>query len=202
MLKPAAPAAAARAAARIVSVEPRLLEVIRLGHPVLRSVAEPVPEEWFATGRLEELGRDLIRTMLEEEGVGLAAPQVAEELRLFAYWLPEHGDEPEIEPTIVVNPEIRVVDPNVEEGWEGCLSIPGLRGIVPRARRIKVRGRSVDGETLSLTADGFHARVIQHEFDHLDGVVFLDRMTSAQSLTFEEEWERYSVSGPEPTDDD
>ena len=201
MLKPAAPAAAARAAARIVSVEPRLLEVVRLGHPVLRSVAEPVPEEWFATGRLEELGRDLIRTMLEEDGVGLAAPQVAEELRLFAYWLPAHDGEVEIEPTIVVNPEIRVVDPVLEEGWEGCLSIPGLRGVVPRARRIKVRGRTVDGEALSLTADGFHARVIQHEFDHLDGVVFLDRMTSTRSLTFEEEWERYRVTDPEPDDD-
>ena len=202
MPKPAAPVAAARVAARIVPVEPRLLEVIRLGHPVLRSVAESVPEEWFASGRLEELGRNLIRTMLEEEGVGLAAPQVAEELRLFSYWLPAHGDEPEIEPTIVVNPEIRVVDPVLEEGWEGCLSIPGLRGVVPRARRIKVRGRTVDGEVLSLTADGFHARVIQHEFDHLDGVVFLDRMTSTQSLTFEEEWERYSVTDPEPDDDD
>jgi len=202
MLKPAAPAAAARAAVRIVSVEPRLLEVVRLGHPVLRSVAEPVPEEWFASGRLEALGHDLIRTMLEEEGVGLAAPQVAEELRLFAYWLPAHDEEAEIEPTIVVNPEIRVVDPELEEGWEGCLSIPGLRGIVPRPRRIKVRGRTVDGEAMSLTADGFHARVIQHEFDHLNGVVFLDRMTSAQSLAFEEEWERYSVTDPEPAEED
>lgn len=185
-----------------MSVEPHLLEVIRLGHPVLRSIAEPVPEDWFGSGRLDELGRDLIRTMLEEDGVGLAAPQVAEQLRLFAYWLPAHGDEAEIEPTIVVNPEIRVVDPEPEEGWEGCLSIPGLRGLVPRARRIKVRGRTVDGDALSLTADGFHARVIQHEFDHLNGVVFLDRMTSPQSLAFEEEWERYGVTDPEAAGDD
>ena len=177
--------------------EPRLLEVIRLGHPVLRSVAEPVPEEWFAGGRLEELGQNLIRTMLEEEGVGLAAPQVAEELRLFAYWLPAQGDNPEIEPTIVVNPEIRLVDPELEEGWEGCLSIPGLRGLVPRARRIKVKGRTVDGESMSLTADGLHARVIQHEFDHLDGIVFLDRMTSIHSLAFEEEWEQYILAESE-----
>jgi len=184
-----------------------LLEVIRLGHPVLRSVAEPVPEEWFSSSRLDELGRSLIRTMLEEEGVGLAGPQVAEELRLFAYWLPAQDETPEFEPTIVVNPEIRVVDPELEEGWEGCLSIPGLRGLVPRARRIKVRGRTIDGAVLSLTADGFQARVIQHEFDHLDGVVFLDRMTSVRSLAFEEEWEQYLVADneladAEPADDD
>ena len=80
-------------------------------------------------------------------------------------------------PTVVVNPEIKVVDPELEEGWEGCLSIPGLRGMVPRHRRIKIKGRTIAGEPLSFTADGFHARVIQHEFDHLDGVVFLDRMT-------------------------
>jgi peptide deformylase len=185
-----------------VTVEPRLLEVIRLGHPVLRSVAEPVPEEWFSSGRLESLAADLIRTMIEEDGVGLAAPQVAEELRIFAYWLPGKGGEALIEPTVVVNPEIRVVDPVLDEGWEGCLSIPGLRGLVPRARRIKIRGRTVDGGALSLTADGFHARVIQHEFDHLNGVVFLDRMTSAHSLAFEEEWEQYCVTDLGPTDDE
>jgi peptide deformylase len=173
------------------------LEVVRLGHPVLRTVAEPVPESWFSTGRLDELRNGLIHTMLEEEGVGLAAPQVAEGLRLFAYWLPAHEDTSELEPRVVVNPEIRVVDAELEEGWEGCLSIPGLRGLVPRARRIKVKGRTVEGETLSLTADGFHARVIQHEYDHLDGVVFLDRMTSARSLAYEDEWERHVAAAAE-----
>lgn len=181
-------------------IEPaRLLEVVRLGHPVLRTTAEPVPEEWFGSGRLDELGRDLVRTMMEEKGVGLAAPQVAEQLRLFSYWLPAHDDDPEIEPTVVVNPEIKVVDPGLEEGWEGCLSIPNLRGMVPRYKRIKVKGRTIDGESLSFTADGFQARVIQHEFDHLDGVVFLDRMTSPRSLAFEEEWEQYILNDAEPS---
>ena len=92
---------------------------------------------------------------------------------------------------MLVNPELKVVDSDLEDGWEGCLSIPGLRGIVPRHRRIKVKARTLDGSTISLTAEGFHARVIQHEHDHLDGIVFIDRMTSAHSLTFEEEWERY-----------
>jgi peptide deformylase len=177
---------------------PRHLEVVRLGHPVLRKVAETVPEEWFATGRLVDLGHDLVRTMLEENGVGLAAPQVAEGLRLFAYWLPGDDSHPETEPAVLVNPELKAVDAELEEGWEGCLSIPGLRGLVPRHRRIKVKARSVDGLPVSLTADGFHARVIQHEHDHLNGVVFLDRMRSVQSLAFEDEWERYVLATDEP----
>ena len=177
----------------------RLLEVIRLGNPALRYVAEPVPEDWFSSVRLMDLGRDLIRTMIEEDGVGLAAPQVAEGLRLFAYWVPETEDEAEIPPTVLVNPEIRPIGEGSEEGWEGCLSIPGLRGLVPRHRRIKVKARGLDGEPVSQTADGFEARVIQHEYDHLDGVVFLDRMTDIRSLVFESEWERH-ILGTESDD--
>jgi peptide deformylase len=168
-----------------------ILEVVRLGHPVLRSVADEVPEEWFGSGRLADLGNAMVRTMIEEEGVGLAAPQVAEGLRLFTYRVPETDEDPEIAPTILVNPEIRAIGDDLVEGWEGCLSIPGLRGLVWRPRRVKLKARTVDGELVSLTADGFRARVIQHENDHLDGVVFLDRMTSTHSLAFEPEWERY-----------
>jgi len=174
-----------------------LLEIVRLGHPALRSIAEEVPEDWFGSGRLVDLGRAMVRTMLEEQGVGLAAPQVAEGLRLFTYWVPESDELPEVAPTILVNPEVRAIGDEVEEGWEGCLSIPGLRGLVPRSGRVKVKARTVDGETISLTADGFQARVIQHENDHLDGVVFLDRMTGTQSLAFEPEWERYVLGEAE-----
>lgn len=174
--------------------EKQILEIIRLGHPTLRGVAEPVAEDWFGSGRLADLGRGMVRTMIEENGVGLAAPQVAEGIRLFAYWVPGTDDEPEIPPTVLVNPEIKPVGDEIEEGWEGCLSIPGLRGIVPRYRRLKVKARSIEGEPISLTADGFHARVIQHEHDHLDGIVYLDRMTSNRSLVFEEEWERYILA--------
>ncbi len=169
----------------------RRLEVVRLGHPVLRQIAEPVPEGWLDTGRLRDLARDLIETMLEEDGVGLAAPQVAEPLRLFAYWVPGDDGRPEVEPVVIVNPEVRPVGDSLVDGWEGCLSIPGLRGLVPRHPRIKVKGTTVTGEPFSLTADDFHARVIQHELDHLDGVVFLDRMTSMASLAFEDEWFRH-----------
>jgi peptide deformylase len=171
-----------------------LLEIVRLGHPVLRTAADEVPEDWFGTGRLVDLGHAMVRTMIEEQGVGLAAPQVAEALCLFAYWVPETDEHPEIAPRVLVNPEVRAIGDGEEEGWEGCLSIPGLRGLVPRPQRVKVRARTFEGEPVSLTADGFHARVIQHENDHLDGVVFLDRMTSTQSLAFEPEWERYVLA--------
>jgi len=177
-----------------MTVQAQKLRVIRLGHPVLRKIAEPVPEDLLDSGRLHNLAADLVHTMRLEEGVGLAAPQVAESLRLFAYWLPGE-DEPEVEPTVIVNPEIRPVGGEMEEGWEGCLSIPGLRGLVPRYRRIKVKGRAVSGEPVSLTADGFHARVLQHEYDHLDGIVFLDRMTAMRSLAYEPEWEQYLLTG-------
>ena len=178
----------------------RRLEVVRLGHPALRTVAESVPEEWLDSGRLHQLGHDLIHTMLIADGVGLAAPQVAEPLRLFAYWVPAHAGEAAVPPTVLVNPELRFVGDDTEEGWEGCLSIPDLRGLVPRHRRIKVKARRVDGEPISVTADSFHARVIQHEYDHLDGIVVLDRTSSPRSLAFEDEWERYILS--EGQDDD
>ena len=172
----------------------RLLEIVRLGHPTLRSVADEVPEDWFGSGRLADLSRSLVRTMIEGHGVGLAAPQVAEGLRLFTYWVPESDDHPEIAPTVLINPEVRPIGNVLEEGWEGCLSIPELRGLVPRSRRVKVKARTIDGEPISLTADGFPARVIQHENDHLDGVIFLDRMTDYRSLAYDSEWERYVLA--------
>lgn len=172
----------------------KIREIIRLGHPVLRQVADSVPEAWFGTDRLAQLSAEIVRTMLAEDGAGLAAPQIAESLRMLAYWVPETDDSPEIPPTVLVNPELRPVGADQEDGWEGCLSVPGLRGLVSRFRRIKVKARSIDGESLSLTANGFHARVLQHEVDHLDGIVYLDRMTSADSLCFEQEWDRYVLT--------
>ena len=175
-----------------------VLDVIRLGHPVLRDVAEPVPEAWFGNGRLHQLAESLVRTMHDRQGVGLAAPQVGESKRLFAYWVPGSDGDPVVPPTVLVNPEIRPVGCDLEEGWEGCLSIPGIRGRVPRYRRVKVKATTIEGETISLTADDFHARVIQHEFDHLDGIVFLDRMDSMRSLAFEEELENLESDDEQP----
>jgi len=167
------------------------LEVVRLGDPVLRAVAQKVPSKLVGSEELRQLEREMIATMGEQHGVGLAAPQIGEGLRLFVYWVPDDEGDPLVHPHMLVNPEIRPVGTDEEEDWEGCLSIPGLRGLVPRYRRIKVKAMTAEGELVSLTADGFQARVIQHECDHLDGVVFLDRMRSMDSLSFEEEWVRF-----------
>jgi peptide deformylase len=166
-------------------------EVVRLGHPVLRQRAEAIPRERFGTRFLRDLERDLLRTMFEDSGVGLAAPQIAVPLRVFAYYVPGEGDHDEVAPRVVFNPELTLAGEPTAMGWEGCLSIPGLRGKVPRYPRLRLVGRDADGAPLELDAEGFHARVIQHEHDHLDGIVFLDRMTDMSSLSFEEEWDRY-----------
>jgi len=166
--------------------------IVRLGHPVLRQRAEEVPAHRFGTRFLRDLERDLLRTMFEDEGVGLAAPQIAVPLRVFAYFVPGEGGRDEVPPRVVVNPVLTLEGEPSVPGWEGCLSIPGLRGVVLRHPSLVMSGVDVDGEPLSLRAEGFHARVIQHEVDHLDGIVFLDRMRDLSSLAFEEEWDRYA----------
>jgi len=134
----------------------------------------------------------MLETMAEYHGVGLAAPQVHEGLRIFVAALDAKDDgEGDDEPLAIVNPEITVVGADMVEDWEGCLSIPEIRGRVPRAREIKVRAFDRKGDRIELRAHDFPARVIQHETDHLDGVLFFDRMTSFETLTFLEEYSRY-----------
>jgi len=146
---------------------------------------------------MQRLIDDMTQTMLEYNGVGLAAPQVHEELRLFvAQVVRDREDEEEDEPgkpeiLALINPEIKPASRRVEEDWEGCLSIPDLRGLVPRYRDISVKAYDRTGRQVDLQASGFMARVIQHETDHLDGVLFLDRMTSLDSLSFIDEFARY-----------
>jgi peptide deformylase len=134
----------------------------------------------------------MIETMIEYRGVGLAAPQVHEGLRLFVAALDaDNGGEPKGEPAIIINPDIVRIGREVVEGWEGCLSVPDIRGQVPRAREVTVRGFDRHAEPLELEAHDFSARVIQHEADHLDGILFFDRMRSVVSLTFLDEYARY-----------
>ena len=165
--------------------------IVRLGDPVLRERAQEVPSERFGTRFLRDLGRDLVRTMFEDSGVGLAAPQIGAGVRVFAYFVPGEGDRDEVPPTVLVNPTLAPVGERDVLGWEGCLSIPGLRGMVARYPSVQVSAFDTDGNPVSFKAEGFHARVIQHEYDHLDGVVFLDRMAGMDTLMFEEEWERF-----------
>jgi peptide deformylase len=132
----------------------------------------------------------MIDTMHEYHGVGLAAPQVHEGLRLFVALLDEDPDS-KSEATVVINPEIAANGSATEEGWEGCLSIPDIRGMVPRYTDITVRALDRQGRAIELTLKNFPARVAQHETDHLDGVLFFDRMKTFQSLTFLEEYSRF-----------
>jgi peptide deformylase len=169
-----------------------ILKVARMGHPVLRAKARPFDRAEIKAPVTQKLIDDMIETMLEYHGVGLAAPQVHEGLRVFVASLETNDDgDPESEPMAVINPEISIVGGEMVEDWEGCLSIPDIRGRVPRAREIKVRAYDRHGERIELRAHDFSARVIQHETDHLDGVLFFDRMRSLESLTFLDEYSRY-----------
>lgn len=178
----------------------RLREVVRLGHPVLRQVAEPVEQHRFGTRFLRDLSRDLLRTMFESKGMGLAAPQIAVALRVFAYFVPGDGDDDEVSPRVVVNPNLAFGGERTAPGWEGCLSIPDLRGMVPRYPTLVMTAMDVDGASIRVEAEGLHARVIQHEYDHLDGVVFLDRMPDMRQLMFEDEWDRFAAAKDLPID--
>ncbi len=174
-----------------------ILKVARMGHPVLRARATPIDPNDIKTPAIQQLVDDMLETMREYNGVGLAAPQVHVGLRLFvAGFAPRPGDEEDdpdvrVPLMVLINPEITPLTPEREDDWEGCLSIPDVRGRVPRAREIEVKAYDRRGRRVSIHARGFTARVIQHETDHLDGVLFLDRMASLQTLTFIDEFNRY-----------
>lgn len=163
-----------------------------MGHPVLRARAQNVDKSAFRNPLFQKLVDDMIDTMNEYHGVGLAAPQVHEGLRLFVGLLDEEPG-PDTEPVVIVNPEIVPQGTAVAEGWEGCLSIPDIRGLVPRHTDIVLRALDRNGRPVELRLRNFAARIAQHETDHLDGVLFFDRMKSFESLTFLEEYSRYHV---------
>jgi peptide deformylase len=167
-----------------------ILKVARMGHPVLRQKARPIEPRELKTVALQKLIDDMLDTMYEYGGVGLAGPQVHESLRVFVATLDADG-KGEGEAIVIINPEIEMVGTAVVEGWEGCLSIPEIRGRVPRAQHIKLSALGRDGRRLEIDAHDFPARVIQHETDHLDGILFFDRMRSFETLTFLEEYGRY-----------
>jgi len=171
-----------------------ILKVARMGHPVLRAKARAIDRAEIKGAVMQRLIDDMIDTMVEYHGVGLAAPQVHEGVRIFVAALDADSEEGDRhEPIAIINPEIIPVGSEVVEDWEGCLSIPDIRGRVPRAREITVRAFDRKGERVEINAHDFAARVIQHETDHLNGVLFFDRMRSFDSLTFLEEYSRYWV---------
>jgi peptide deformylase len=168
-----------------------ILKVARIAHPVLRSPAKPVRREAFRDRLFQKLIDDMRETMYEYEGVGLAAPQVHESLRLAVIEVPGSDERAraEVPFMVLVNPVTTPLDEDREEAWEGCLSIPDLRGVVPRWKRLKLEALDRDGKPYTLEAQDFFARVVQHECDHLDGSVYIDRMKDMRSLTFLKEFE-------------
>jgi peptide deformylase len=167
-----------------------ILKVARMGHPVLREKARLVDKQELKNPLMQKLIDDMFETMHEYAGIGLAAPQVHEGLRLFVAHLDPEG-RGEGEATALINPQISVVSDEIVEGWEGCLSIPDIRGLVPRAFHISVLALDRHGKRIEIEAKDFPARVIQHETDHLDGILFFDRMRSFESLTYMDEFSRY-----------
>jgi peptide deformylase len=171
-----------------------ILKVARLGHPVLRMPAQPVDPGVIKTADFQHLLDDMVETMHEYTGVGLAGPQVHVPLQVAVLEVENHPRYPEMPPvplSYLINPRVEVLDSTLIEDWEGCLSIPEMRGIAPRFKQLRVKALGRDGEELDFVASDFHARVIQHETDHLKGEVYLDRMTNMRSLSHLAEWQRF-----------
>ena len=163
-------------------------QVLRMGDPHLLRIARPVTT--FGTSELKSLIQDMMDTMAEENGVGLAAPQINVDLRvvIFGFESSERYPTADAVPfTILVNPELTPLSSEEEEGWEGCLSVPGLRGWVPRFQHLKYAGYDIDGNRIEREVEGFHARVVQHECDHLDGILYPMRVRDFRKFGFTEQ---------------
>jgi len=172
-----------------------ILKIAKMGHPVLAQKAQPVAHP--GAPEIRRLVSDMVETMIDANGAGLAAPQVHVPLRVVVFQAPDARSDPGLSEaerfdhtaplTVLVNPEIEIVAPEIEGGWEGCLSVPGLRGFVERPFHIRYRGYDLEGNQVARTAKGFHARVVQHECDHLDGILYPSRMNDLGKLIFESE---------------
>ena len=162
-------------------------EVLKMGHPLLRQVAAPVTR--FDTAELHALVADMDDTMRALNGAGLAAPQIGVSLRVVIFEVASNPRYPHVQPvpyTILVNPLLTPIGEDMDEGWEGCLSVPGLRGLVPRYRRLRYQGFDARGRAIDRTVEGFHARVVQLEVDHLDGILYPQRLRDLSQFGFEE----------------
>lgn len=171
-----------------------ILKIARMGHPILRRPADPVEDPHGA--EIQRLIADMLETMLDAGGAGLAAPQVHVPLRVVIFQAPSLRNEGEAVPlTVLINPVVAPLDAEMQVGYEGCLSLPGLTGAVPRFNTVRYSGLGRDGEVVERVAAGFHARVVQHECDHLDGVLYPSRMADLATFGFAEEVRRSLMPG-------
>jgi peptide deformylase len=173
-------------------------ETLKMGHPLLLQVAEPVKD--FNTSELDRLIEDMYDTMAELNGAGLAAPQIGISQRVVIFWVeanPRYPDVEEVPNTVLINPSIEILTDETEDGWEGCLSVPGMRGLVPRYTRIRYSGFDQYGNTIEREAGEFHARVVQHEVDHLDGILYPQRIDDMRYFGFENELFSEASATPE-----
>jgi len=173
--------------------------VLRLGDPRLLQTASEVAA--FNTPELDTLIEDMLDTMHAENGAGLAAPQIGVGLRVVVFGFETNSRYPEAETvpqTLLINPVITPVNNDMEDGWEGCLSVPGMRGVVSRYKQIQYRGFNPQGEVIDVFAKDFHARVVQHECDHLDGIMYTHRLTNPQLFGFNEELAKASQQADAP----
>jgi len=180
-----------------------ILKVARLGHPVLRQKSLPVPVEEIRSAEIQRLIDDMVETMREYNGAGLAAPQVHVLKQICVIEVqgnPRYPDAPAIPLTVLVNPVVTPTTEEQEEGWEGCLSVPDMRGMVPRHAAVRLEAYDRDGIRIGGEAKEFFARVIQHETDHLHGTVYLDRMRDFSTLTHLAEWNKYWLGIQEQDD--
>jgi len=177
--------------------------VLKMGNPLLLQRSAEV--DAIDTQSLAPLLNDMWDTMAAENGAGLAAPQIGVLQRVVIFGYASNSRYPEAPPvpeTVLINPEITILDQAEEEGWEGCLSVPGMRGLVARPRAIRYRGFDQHGEIIEREADGFHARVVQHECDHLDGILYPQRMTDMSQFGFLDALDSSGIIERQPCDDD
>jgi peptide deformylase len=180
-----------------------ILKVARLGHPVLRQAAAPLAAEEIRSAETQRLIDDMVETMREYNGAGLAAPQVHTLKQICVIEVSANSrypDTPSIPLTVLVNPVVTPLAEEMEDGWEGCLSVPDMRGMVPRYTAVRLEAYDRDGGKIALVAKEFFARVIQHETDHLNGVVYVDRMRDLSTLSHLAEWNRYWLGNAEQDD--
>jgi peptide deformylase len=169
------------------------LTIVRLGHPSLRTPAQAVSKQDIGTPQLERLIDDLVETMRGAGSVGLSAPQIGIGQQIFVYEIPDHPEVPgdAVPLKVILNPMLVAQPGRLVYDWEGCTSVPVLRGLVPRHPAVRIRGLDRHGDAVDYVASGLEGRIIQHEYDHLNGMIFLDRMRDLRSLAFSAEWQEY-----------